>query len=59
MITAKPHPSTEGSSVDLEMRVRFVDGDNVIADTAKTGDDFIKACTIFEKYVAERFPRPA
>lgn len=56
---AKPHPSTEGSSVDLEMRVRFVDGDNVIADTAKTGDDFIKACSIFEKYVAERFPRPA
>ena len=41
------------------MRVRFVDGDNVIADTAKTGDDFIKACSIFEKYVAERFPRPA
>jgi oligoendopeptidase F len=55
---SKPHPAEEegAASVDLKMRVRFVDGDNVIADTQSTGDDFIKACGIFEKYVAERFP---
>ena len=39
------------------MRVRFVDGDAVIADTANAGGDFIKTCSVFEKYVAERFPR--
>jgi len=56
---AKPHPAKdEGASrVDLNMRVRFVDGDNVIADTASTGGDFVKACSIFESYVAQRFPR--
>jgi len=58
---ALPHPANEDGAarVDLNMRVRFVDGDEVIADTASTGDDFIKACGIFEKYVAERFPRTA
>lgn len=55
---AKPHPAREESAgkVDLDMRVRFVDGDLVIADTAQAGDDFIKTCSVFEKYVADRFP---
>jgi len=55
---AQAHPAQEegAGKVDLKMRVRFVDGDKVIADTASTGDDFIKACGIFEKYVMERFP---
>jgi oligoendopeptidase F len=56
---AKPHPAQEDGAghVDLKMRVRFVDGDAVIADTANAGGDFIKTCSVFEKYVAERFPR--
>lgn len=53
----KPAPGKgEGdSSVDLQMRVRFVDGDEVIADS-KSGT-FLSACDTFEKYVANRFPR--
>jgi oligoendopeptidase F len=56
---AKAHPAKEegAGKVDLKMRVRFVDGDQVIADTAATGGDFIQTCSIFEKYVSERFPR--
>jgi len=36
---AKAHPAQEegAGTVDLQMRVRFVDGDKVIADTASTG----------------------
>ena len=57
---SQPHPAREENAgkVDLDMRVRFVDGDLVIADTAQAGDDFIQTCAVFEKYVAERFPRP-
>jgi len=53
----KPAPGQgEGDGkVDLQMRVRFVDGDEVIADS-KEGD-FLAACGTFEKYVATRFPR--
>ena len=40
--------------VDLAMRVRLVDGDAVIADTAEDGG-FLKACSKFEEYIQGRF----
>ena len=44
--------------IDLDMRVRIVDGDEVIADTAADGG-FLGTCAKFEAYVRERFPAAA
>ena len=40
--------------VDLNMRIKIVDGDEVIADTSLDGG-FLPTCHKFEKYVRERF----
>jgi len=44
------------SSVDLDMRVRLVDGDEVIADTDAQGG-FLAACAEFEAYIQGRFKK--
>jgi Zn-dependent oligopeptidase len=45
------------SSIDLDMRIKIVDGDEVIADTAAEGS-FLDTCAKFEAYVRERFAKP-
>ena len=44
----------EEGNVDLDMRVRIVDGDEVIADTAEAGG-FLGACRKFEEFIEERY----
>jgi len=44
--------------VDLDMRIRIVDGDNVLADTDESGS-FVAACRKFETYVQERYATAA
>ena len=39
--------------IDLDMRIRIVDGDEVLADTAKEGS-FLATCKVFETYVQNR-----
>lgn len=43
------------TEVDLAMRVRLVDGDFEIADTAAEGGSFLAACTKFEVFIIDRF----
>jgi hypothetical protein len=43
----------DAEEVDLKMTVRFVDGDELIADSAEEGS-IIKACKKFECFVAKR-----
>ena len=45
---------TPSDDVDLNMRIKIVDGDEVIADTAADGG-FLKTCKKFEKYIQTRF----
>lgn len=53
----QPHPAKQSSGdVDLGMRVRFVNGDVVIADTADT-KGFLPACGEFEKYVSANYKK--
>ena len=47
-----------GGDIDLQMRIKIVDGDEVIADTAEDGG-FLATCGRFEEYVRTRFKRPA
>lgn len=42
--------------IDLDMRIRIVDGDDVLADTAKEGS-FLATCKVFEGYVQNRFSK--
>ena len=50
--------STPAKDVDLDMRIRIVDGDNVLADTSEDGS-FLATCARFEKYVQENYATPA
>ena len=50
--------STPANDVDLDMRSRIVDGDNILADTAGDGS-FLATCARFEKCVQENFAAPA
>lgn len=52
--TAPPQPG----DVDLDMRIRIVDGDEVIADTEQDGG-FLATCAKFEQYIHTRFPEAA
>ena len=45
--------SDTSSAIDLDMTVRFVDGDTVIADTSQCGG-LLAACTEFADYIKER-----
>lgn len=49
--------TSNDDDVDLDMRIRIVDGDDVLADTEEDGS-FLATCAKFEKYVQERFARP-
>ena len=49
--------STPPDEIDLDMRIRIVDGDNVLADTAEDGS-FLATCSKFENYVQERYAAP-
>jgi oligoendopeptidase F len=42
--------------IDLDMRIRIVDGDEVLADTAKEGS-FLATCKVFETYVQNRYAK--
>ena len=42
-------------SIELDMRIKIIDGDTVIADTAQDGG-FLGTCAKFEAYVRARFP---
>ena len=46
-------PSDSGDDVDLNMTVRFVDGDELIADSSTDGG-VIAACKKFEEFVNGR-----
>jgi len=48
--------SSSGEDIDLEMRIRIVDGDDVLADTASDGS-FLATCKIFERYVQDRYAK--
>jgi len=43
---------TEDGNIDLQMTVKFVDGDELIADSSKSG--LLGACKEFEAFVAAR-----
>jgi len=45
---------TVDDDVNLDMRIRLVDGDTVLADTDQEGS-FLATCKRFEDYVVERF----
>jgi hypothetical protein len=49
-----------GEEVNLNMRVRLVDGDEVIADSSNEeggGSGFLSACAEFECYLQKRFTK--
>lgn len=46
------------SDVDLNMRMLFVDGDDVIADSAAEGG-FLKACAKFKSWIHGKWPKTA
>jgi oligoendopeptidase F len=54
---AQVEGSTPTDTVDLDMRIRIVDGDTVLADTLED-DSFLATSSKFEKYVRERFATP-
>ena len=49
--------SEKVGAVDLDMRIRIVDGDDVLADTEEDGS-FLATCAKFEAYVKDRFEAP-
>jgi len=56
--TIKVDGSSSSVEVDLDMRVRLVDGDEVIADSAQCSGDFLATCDVFQAYLLKRFPPP-
>eukprot|EP00571_Detonula_confervacea_P015345 CAMPEP_0172300836 /NCGR_PEP_ID=MMETSP1058-20130122/2844_1 /TAXON_ID=83371 /ORGANISM="Detonula confervacea, Strain CCMP 353" /LENGTH=670 /DNA_ID=CAMNT_0013010751 /DNA_START=30 /DNA_END=2042 /DNA_ORIENTATION=+ len=48
--------NSSDEDIDLDMRIRIVDGDDVLADTAEEGS-FLKACKVFEGYVQNRYAK--
>ena len=50
----KAKASEKADNVDLDMRIRIVDGDDVLADTDEDGS-FLATCAKFERYVNDRF----
>lgn len=50
--TCETEKTKEEENIDLDMTVKFVDGDVVIADSSKT--TLLEACKEFESFVAAR-----
>ena len=48
--------STSSNNINLDMRIRILDGDDVLADTAKDGS-FLATCRKFEGYVQKRYAK--
>jgi Zn-dependent oligopeptidase len=48
-----------GGDVDLDMRMLFVHGDEVIADSAENGQGFLKACETFKSWIHAKWPKTA
>lgn len=48
--------NTSENDIDLDMRIRIVDGDDVLADTATEGS-FLATCKVFEEYVQKRYAK--
>jgi len=48
--------NSSGNDIDLDMRIRIVDGDDVLADTAEEGS-FLATCKVFEEYVQKRYAK--
>ena len=51
---AEKAESAAAPEINLDMRIKIVDGDAVIADTAEEGG-FLATCSKFERYVRQRF----
>jgi len=51
---AKVPSGASSSTVDLNMTVKFVDGDEVIADSSQVSGGILAACKEFESYIARR-----
>ena len=51
---AEKAESAAAPEIDLDMRIKIVDGDAVIADTAEDGG-FLATCSKFERYVRQWF----
>ena len=47
------------ADVNLDMRMLFVHGDEVIADSAENNQGFLKACAVFKKWIHEKWPKTA
>ncbi|KAI9364898.1 oligoendopeptidase [Zopfochytrium polystomum] len=45
----------DGDKVDLDMRVRLVHGDDVIADSEELGGGLIEACDVFKTWMGKAF----
>ena len=41
------------------MRMLFVHGDEVIADSAENNQGFLKACAVFKEWIHEKWPKTA
>jgi len=54
VLAAKEPKKEVPSSVDLNMTIKFVDGDEVIADSSKAEGGILEACQQFESFVAAR-----
>lgn len=46
--------STQSSDLDLDMTIRFVDGDTLISDSSKAKDGLLGSCKEFEEFVKAR-----
>ena len=57
---AKLHQVTKqrDDAIELNMRIKIVDGDDLIADTAVDGG-FLGTCAKFELYIRDRFKTAA
>ena len=53
-VLAKKSTGSIPTSIDLKMTVKFVDGDEVIADSSKLAGGILEACKQFESFVAAR-----
>lgn len=54
MIKKCPIGMADDEEIDLNMTVKFVDGDHLIADSSTAKDGLLGACKIFEEFVHSR-----
>lgn len=54
LVAAGENNNNDDSSIDLNMTVKFVDGDEVISDSSKVSGGILESCKEFEAFVAKR-----